>query len=320
VGKPPVIRLLQRGSADAPGPRVTPGFLEALAADPTAARPAEAKGETSGMRLAFAQWLTNPDHPLTARVIVNRIWQGHFGTGIVATADNFGTTGAAPSNPELLDWLAADFVNHGWRAKRLHKLILTSTAYRQSSRQSGQPWLEAARTIDPENAMLWRMNLRRLDAESLRDSLIAASGKLDSTAGGPPIELEMRPDGLQVVSSKEPESARWRRSVYLTSRRTYPASFLNVFDFPAIDTNCTRRVPSATPLQSLTMMNDGFVWQAAAALAGRANEDIDSAYLLTLSRKPTAGERAAAAEYLKAHPFKSFAQALLSSNEFLYVD
>ncbi|MDX1983052.1 MAG: DUF1553 domain-containing protein, partial [Bryobacteraceae bacterium] len=316
VGAPPAIRLLQRGSPDAPGPRVTPGFLEILSSQgrTDAAKPAAAHGETSGMRLAFAQWLTSADHPLTARVIVNRIWQGHFGTGIVATPDNFGTTGAPPTHQELLDYLAVDFMKNGWSAKRLHKLIMTSTAYRQSA-QRGR-----AEAIDPDNALLSRMNLRRLDAESLRDSVMAASGKLNPTAGGPPVPLEMRPDGLQVVSSKEPESAQWRRSIYLTSRRTYPVSFLGVFDYPIIDTNCARRVPSATPLQSLTMMNDGFVWQAAEALAARANGDVDMAYLLTLSRKPADEERRLAAEYLQSNPFKTFAQALLSSNEFLYID
>jgi len=317
VGAPPNIRLLQRGSADSPGPKVTPGFLSILSKpnETDAIRPPSAQGKTSGLRLAFAEWLTSPDHPLTARVIVNRIWQGHFGTGIVATPDNFGTTGASPSNQPLLDQLALDFINNGWSAKLLHKQIMTSTVYRQSSHQN-----DKANKIDPDNALLWRMNLRRLDAEALRDSVIAAAGKLDTTAGGPPIQLEMRPDGLQVVSSKEPETAKWRRSIYLTHRRTYPMSFLGVFDYPIIDANCTRRVPSATPLQALTMLNDDFVWQAAEALAKRAENNIDAAYLLTLSRKPTAAERQLAAGFLETMPFKSFAQILLSSNEFLYVD
>ncbi|MBK5290887.1 MAG: DUF1553 domain-containing protein, partial [Acidobacteriia bacterium] len=322
VGTPPNIRLLQRGSADAPGPRVTPGFPEILAGSNSAdaVKPAGTQGQTSGMRLSFAQWLTSPDHPLTPRVIVNRIWQGHFGTGIVATSDNFGTTGAAPVNQELLDYLSLDFTNNGWKAKRLHKLIMTSTAYRQSSQQPNEPRVALAQKVDPENSLLWRMNLRRLDAESLRDSVLAASGRLDTTSGGPPIQLEMRTDGLQVVSSKEPESAQRRRSIYLTSRRTYPMSFLSVFDYPIIDTNCARRVPSATPLQSLTMLNDEFIWQAAAALAKRSNEDVETAYLLTFGRKPDSGERLSAVEYLKTMPFKGLGQALLSSNEFLYID
>ena len=317
VGTPPNIRLLQRGSADAPGPRVTPGFLGILSPpeQTDATKPLAAQGKTSGLRLAFAEWLTNPDHPLTARVIVNRLWQGHFGTGIVATSDNFGKTGAPPSNQPLLDYLALDFIKNGWSAKRLHKQIMMSTAYRQASEQN-----EKANRVDPDNALLWRMNLRRLDAEALRDSVMAVAGKLDLTAGGPPIQLEMRPDGLQVVSSKEPEQAKWRRSIYLTHRRTYPMSFLGVFDYPIIDTNCTQRVPSATPLQSLTMLNDDFIWQAAEALAQRAHDDIEAAYLIALSRKPTEAEVRLANSFLKTMPFKAFAQILLISNEFLYVD
>jgi len=317
VGAPPKIRLLQRGSIDAPGPRVTPGFLEILSeAGKTDAVPSpNVQGKSSGTRLAFAEWLTDPRHPLTARVIVNRIWQGHFGTGIVATPDNFGTTGAAPSNQPLLDHLALDFIANGWSAKRLHKQIMMSAVYRQSSQQT-----EKGKAVDPDNALLWRMNLRRLDAEALRDSVISVAGKLNPEAGGPPVQLEMRPDGLQVVSTKEPESARWRRSIYLTHRRTYPMSFLGVFDYPIIDTNCTRRVPSATPLQSLTMLNDEFIWTAAEALAKRADNSVEAAYRMALARKPTAAELQLAADFLKTMPFKAFAQALLSSNEFLYVD
>ncbi|MFO0504390.1 MAG: PSD1 and planctomycete cytochrome C domain-containing protein [Acidobacteriota bacterium] len=317
TGKPPKIRLLQRGSADAPGPHVTPGYPAVLAqpgATDALGSPHK-QGETSGVRLAFAEWLTSPDHPLTARVIVNRIWQGHFGVGIVATPDNFGSTGVPPTNQPLLDYLALDFMAHGWSAKRLHKQILLSTAYRQQSLQQDQ-----GNAIDPENKLLWRMNLRRLDAETLRDAIISAAGKLNPQAGGPPVPLEMRPDGLQVVSAKEPEAAHWRRSIYLTHRRNYPMSFLGVFDYPIIDTNCTRRVPSATPLQSLTMLNDDFIAKAAEGLAKRSESNVDAAYLLTLSRPPSPAEKQLAAEFLARLPFSAFAQVLLSSNEFLYVD
>ncbi|MBS1824227.1 MAG: DUF1553 domain-containing protein [Acidobacteria bacterium] len=334
VGKQPNIRLLQRGSADAPGPRVKPGFLEVLSTNGLpidAVKPAAAQGETSGIRLAFAEWLTNPNNPLTARVIVNRVWQGHFGTGLVATSDNFGKMGAGPSNQQLLDYLAVNFMSNGWSQKKLHRLIMTSSVYRQSSR------ITKPVDSDPENKLLWRMNLRRMDAETVRDSVIAASGKLDTTQYGPPIELEMRPDGLQVVSSKEAPSAQFRRSVYLTSRRTYPIGFLGVFDYPIMDTHCARRTPSATPLQSLTMMNDEFIWNAAGELTKRAAMDVENAYLLTVARKPSQDELTTAREFLrtqedtfltaKATPeeakqkaFRSFAQALLSSNEFLYID
>lgn len=349
VGKVPSIRLLQRGSPDSPGPRVKPAFFEVLTPDQNreAQRPEETHAKSSGMRLAFAKWLTSRDNPLAARVIVNRIWQGHFGTGIVATPDNFGKMGAPPSNQELLDWLAVDFMNHGWSAKHLHKLIMKSSVYRQSARQGTDAWVAKAKINDPGNSLLWHMSLRRLDAETLRDSLLAVSGRLNASQGGPAIALEMQPDGVQVVSSKEPADARWRRSIYLTARRTYPVSFLGVFDYPIIDTNCTQRVPSATPLQSLTMMNDRFVWEAAtnvatraSALAGEgspAKANIEAAYVLTLSRKPSAPEVQAAEIYLQEQQaiyaraneppsqaarkaFANFAQMLLISNEFLYVD
>ncbi len=345
VGAPPTNRLLQRGSEATPGPKVTPGFPEVLCTGGTdAVRPNDAQGKTSGLRLAFAEWLTSRQNPLAARVVVNRIWQGHFGTGIVATSDNFGKMGSPPVNPELLDWLAVDFMDHGWSAKRLHKMIMLSSAYRQSARQGSEPWVAKAKSIDPEDRLLWRMTLHRLDAEILRDSVIAVAGKLDMKMGGEPIPLETRPDGLQVVSDKE---GQWRRSIYLTARRNYPMNFLGVFDYPMIDVNCTRRVPSATPLQSLTMMNDQFILDNAAALAARAGEmagnsasdgkKIEAVYLLAFARKPAAAEIQLGEEYLRrqqeiylsanepmakacAKSFASLAQMLLSSNEFLYID
>ena len=255
--------------------------------------------------------------------------------------------GAPPANPELLDWLAVDFMEHGWSAKRLHKMIMLSSVYRQSSRQGGEPWMAKAKLIDPENRLLWRMNLRRLEAEVIRDSVIAAAGKLDATMGGEPIELNARPDGLLVASAKDNPNAPWRRSIYLTARRNYFMNFLGVFDYPMIDTNCTRRTASATPLQSLTMMNDQFILDSAGYLASRAAEiagsgaeparKIEAAYMLALARKPTPAEIQMGEEYLQrqqeiyvkanetttqavAKSFNSLAQMLLSSNEFLYVD
>jgi mono/diheme cytochrome c family protein len=346
VGKAPTIRLLQRGSVESPGPRVTPGFPEVLSVSgkADATPPKETAGKTAGYRLAFAEWLTSRENPLTARVIVNRLWQQHFGTGIVATPDNFGKMGAPPVNQPLLDWLAVDFMEHGWSAKRLHRMIMLSTTYRQSSRQGTEAWAAKAKEVDPENRLLWRMNLRRLDAETMRDAVIATAGKLDESIGGPAIPLNMQPDGLEVVTDP---AGQWRRSVYLTARRTYPLNFLSVFDYPIIDTSCTRRTPSATPLQSLTMMNDKFILDNAARTAERvqkmAGQDapaarkIEDAYLLTFQRKPSTTEVEMGEEYLKEqqgiylnanetpqdagrHAFESLTQMLLSSNEFLYVD
>ena len=151
---------------------------------------------TSGRRLAFARWLTQPGHPLTARVMVNRLWLLHFGEGIVSTPDNFGIAGAPPSHPELLDWLATEFVARGWSVKAMHRLILTSAAYRQASRdRPGAPAHARAKQADPDNRLLWRQRMRRLEAEPLRDAMLAASGSLNGQMFGPPVPLVVRADG-----------------------------------------------------------------------------------------------------------------------------
>ena len=351
----PTIRLLQRGSVETPGPKVTPGFLTVLCGteeDCTAKPSPNRVGATQGYRLALAEWLTDPDHPLTARVVVNRIWQHHFGTGIVATPGNFGSTGSPPSHPALLDWLAVDFVKHGWKAKRLHKMIMTSAVYQQSSRRSGNPSSERAVAEDADNRLLWRMPLRRLEAEALRDSILAVAGRLDLTVGGPAVGLTARPDGLQVVSDAESANgaandAGGRRSVYLLARRTWPLTFLTAFDFPIIDTACSRRVSSATPLQSLTVMNSEFVTEnaretanRAAALAGDGSNPqdlIETTYDLLFSRKPSPEESEIALAHIESQrqlyakanatadeasdkSLANFVHMLISSNEFLYVD
>ena len=349
VGPPPATRLLQRGAVESPGPKVQPGFPEVLS-EPGATdaiRPVEAKGETSGYRLALAQWLTNPHHPLTARVAVNRIWQHHFGAGIVATPENFGKLGAGPTHPKLLDWLAAGFMKNGWKMKRLHRMIVTSTVYRQSSRQTESPAHAAAGKRDPLNKLLWRMNMRRLEAEAVRDAVIAASGKLDRTVGGPAILIEHDSSGLQSIDRDDATpNARGRRSLYVLARRNYPLNFLEVFDYPLMQTNCNRRINSATPLQSLTLMNDRFVVEHAGHLKDRVNavsenasieERIEAAYHFALSRKPTSKEMAISQGHLErqrelhrkanfslekasAKAFTSLCQMLFASNEFLYVE
>ncbi len=343
----PAIRLLQRGSVESPGPRVKPGFLSILCnpGDDCLAEPSPNRvGTTTGYRLALAEWLTDPDHPLAARVAVNRIWQHHFGTGIVATPDDFGANGSAPSHPELLDWLAVDFVKHGWRVKRLHKTIMLSAVYQQSSRRTDNPAAKRAATEDPGNRLLWRKPLRRLEAEALRDSVLAVAGRLDRSLEGPPVMLNARPDGLQVAH----KDGAHRRSVYLLARRTWPLTLMETFDFPNIDTSCIRRAPSATPLQSLTLMNSEFVLDNAGATARRAMDlvagtarDMEAltrtTYALVLAREPKReevelarahlsqqqllyGRANASAEEAFAKSAESLAHMLISSNEFLYVD
>jgi hypothetical protein len=349
-GDIPSIRLLQRGSVESPGPRVKPGFLAVLC-DPNndcTAKPSERRvGPTSGYRLALAEWLTSPGHPLTARVIVNRLWQHHFGTGIVATADNFGATGSPPSHPELLDWLAVDFVKHGWKAKRLHKMLMMSAVYQQSSLRSDNPRSERATVEDPENRLLWHMPLRRLDAEAIRDSVLATAGRLNPKMGGPPIGLSARPDGLQVIAETATEEEAARRSVYVLARRNYPLSFMAVFDFPIMENACPRRVNSASPLQSLTQMNGEFIAENSKYVARRlsgssekrmpSDDLVDKCYQLLFARKPTQPETALALDYLKSQrrlneranfsgaeamerSVHALAHMLMISNEFLYID
>ncbi|MCA9450909.1 MAG: DUF1553 domain-containing protein, partial [Candidatus Omnitrophica bacterium] len=218
VGPPPVSHVHRRGNVSAHGVLVRPGFPEILQPPTASAEAEDAMGATSGRRLALARWLTEPSHPLTARVFVNRVWHHHFGRGIVETLGNFGRSGSPPSHPELLDWLAVDFVEHGWNIKRLHRRIMLSTAYRQSSRAS-ESELAAARNIDPDNRLLWRMNLRRLEAEIVRDSMLAVSGSLDRTAGGPPVEITNPSDGLSRPKLEPTPTSPYRRSVYLFARR-----------------------------------------------------------------------------------------------------
>ena len=350
LGKPPKIHVLRRGNYETPGAEVQPGFFSVLSepGKSDAVKPAETQGETSGRRLALAQWLTDRNHPLTARVMVNRIWMHHFGKGIVATPENFGRTGTPPTHPELLDWLAVDFMDNGWRMKRLHKMLMTSSVYRQSSRRSSESKESPGERVDSSNELLWRMNLRRQEAESVRDSILAVSGKLDTTLGGPPVHLEGSLDGLVTASEKQPDTnGQWRRSLYLMARRNYSLSLLDVFDFPVMALNCTRRINSATPLQSLTLLNSEFVMQRSIDFAGRVSKlagsesqpqkKVETAFLLALGREASVEEIRWSMEHLEKQKLRylelkssaqessdkalaSLCQMLLGTNEFLYLD
>src|SRR5262249_17774550 len=267
---------------------------------------------------------------------VNRVWQRYFGEGIVATSDNFGHLGAGPTHPELLDWLAVEFVESGWKMKALHKLIVMSSVYRQSpiADFTNPP------SVDPGNQLLWRQRLRRLESEIIRDAVLTAAGTLDRTPGGPPVPIEPHDDGLVVVQMKGmPPTAVYRRSLYLFARRNYNMTLLNVFDQPVMATNCTRRIASAVPLQSLTLLNDAFMLELAdrfaervAAVGPSRERRIEAAFRIALARNPTTKETAAALELLEktekrytGQPqpeMKALAKLchmLLCTNEFLYV-
>ncbi len=299
--------VLRRGEAKNPAARVEPrppGILLACMAgsafDPVAITPTP---KTTGRRLALAGWLTRPDNPLTARVIVNRLWQDHFGRGIVATPSDFGVRGDPPTHPELLDWLATELVAGGWKLKPIHRLMVTSAAYRQAS--TAPPEIAARQaTEDPENSFFWRMNRRRLEAESLRDAMLAASGELNPRPGGPgvlvPIEKEVEDlifTEAEVVDlwPEDPDPAEHRRrSLYLFRKRNVRYPMFDAFDAPDTQSACPKRMVSTHPLQALTLLNSDFAADRARALAGRIFREAEGtdaarvahAYAVVLGRGP----------------------------------
>ena len=333
-GDPSPTYILRRGEHTKPGRLVGPGVPSALTdgKTPFVAEPPFPNGTPkTGRRLALARWLTQPEHPLTARVMVNRIWHHHFGSGLVATLENFGVKGEPPSHPELLDWLAVEFVKQGWSMKEIHRLMMNSRTYRQSSRITDER-LEQ----DPENRLLSRMPLRRMDAEALRDSLLFVSGKLDETPGGVPDGVTVNREGL--VEANPTENGGWRRSVYLQYRRTEIPTMMDTFDYPEMGPNCVSRSVSIVSPQSLMLMNNDRVRGLAAALANRVEEEspgdlgekVDAVYSLALSRPPTGEERRLGIETLKKlqdawpdqpkGPLEAFCHTILNSAAFIYLD
>jgi hypothetical protein len=321
-------QLLRRGDYTTPGKEVAPGVLAVLATARPFTWTAPAKdAKTSGRRLAFAEWLTQPDHPLTARVLVNRLWLLHFGEGIVATPDNFGNKGARPSHPELLDWLATEFLARGWSIKAMHRLILTSSAYRQSSAITAE-----GKRVDPENRLLWRQRLRRMEAEVLRDSILSVAGNLLPAMYGTPDVMHR--DGDEVVASG---AAGYRRSIYLQVRRSQPLTLLQVFDQPVMETNCTRRGVSTVASQALTLLNSQFMVNEANLFAGRVLKEgeenpTDYAVRLAFGRPATVREQVRLKAFVAEQSAKykhgdvhrralaDLCHMLLSANEFAYVD
>ncbi len=302
VSPSPESRLLYRGDAQLPGPKVTPSTPRMIPTSTPYTIPETTNEQpTSYRRLNFAKWLTADDHPLTARVFVNRIWMQHFGEGIVRTVDDFGWAGDSPTHPELLDWLAVEFQESGWDIKNLHRLILNSRAYRQQSAMD-TPESEGAATLDPTNKLIWKQNLRRLEGEALRDSLLATAGVLDPHMFGPAIGVAEQPDGEYRVA--EDTFAR-RRSIYILARRMTPLSFLRLFDQPVMETNCSRRAQSTVSLQMLAVLNSRLVETSSSGLADRATRESNDnpgvrAFELALARSPDANEVIAINEFLAA--------------------
>jgi len=338
-----------------PGPRVAPGAPSALSEGLVPYQVIEPPWDSSGRRLALARWLIQPNHPLTGRVMVNRIWQDHFGTGLVATPGNFGETGMRPSHPELLDWLATEFVRQGWSLKAMHRLIMTSTVYRQSSRVDS-----LRHEADPENILLSRFPLRRMDAETIRDSILHVAGRLVTTQFGPADEMEVKPSG-EVVSKGTP--AGCRRSVYTLQPRPKwsgtksPPTLLETFDVLPLRPNCLKRPHSTVSSQALQLMNSHLVRENSRYFANRVldatgvdpEKQIERVYLIALSRLPSEEEKSVSGETLRdfnrywlehleqeaptastadvsnsnraqQHALATFCHVILNSPEFTYVD
>ncbi|MBI1917859.1 MAG: PSD1 domain-containing protein [Planctomycetes bacterium] len=301
-GDPSPTYIYRKGDPQKPGRMVGPGVPSVLTdgRTPFVVKLPWPGAKKTGRRLALAQWLVRPDHPLTARVMVNRIWKHHFGQGLVSTLDNFGHTGTRPTHPELLDWLAREFIRGAsggcqppgaWSMKAMHRLLMTSAVYRQSSPRT--PDLEKR---DPENRLLGRMPLQRMQAEVLYDALLQVGDRLDPRLFDPPAPVEVRPDGLVTPMGTE---RGWRRSVYVLQRRKEVPTLLESFDFPQMTPNCIKRTHTTVASQALNMMNDALVQQLAGAFARRVAREagadptrrIERAYWIALSRPPTTEER-----------------------------
>ncbi len=270
--QPQVTHILGRGSAAAPGEEVQPGFLSVLGFDPPQAITPSPDGLSSGRRTVLARWIADAKNPLTARVMVNRIWQFHFGRGLVPTASDFGLQGDEPTHPELLDWLARDFVDGGWRMKRLHKLIMLSNAYQMSSQLDPR-----AEEKDPLNHLLWRFNMRRLQAEEIRDSILAVTGNLNrESMFGPSVYSQIPAEVLAGQSQpgagwgNSPPDQRFRRSIYIHVKRSLLTPVLAAFDYPEPDFTCPMHFVSTQPTQSLGMLNGDFINQQAADFRANA--------------------------------------------------
>jgi hypothetical protein len=310
-----------------------PGFLSALDPNPAAiVQPAHQR--TKGRRLALANWIVSPDNPLTARVLVNRLWQQHFGRGLVFTPNDFGLAGGRPTHPELLDYLARDLVARGWSIKQMHRLIVTSAAYRQSSRR--QPG-----DADPDNLMLGRQTLRRLSAEQLRDALLSCAGLMVPATGGAPVWPELPPEILQANPAflddnatrtkgwyPSPAAVQHVRSVYLVQKRTVKVPFLETFDLPENLISCARRTTSIVAPQALSLLNSRLAVDTGQGLAARvklaAGEDRDrqvrEAFRLTLARAPQQDEMEACRVLLEQRSLPELCRVLFNLNEFIFID
>ena len=323
----PEVRMQRRGNPEAEfGDPLAPGALSALAMlDPDFGKRDSTESER---RKALAEWITHPENPLTARVIVNRLWHWHFGQGIVDTPSDFGLGGGRPSHPELLDWLAAELIRRDWSIKGMHRLILLSETYRQvSTHPGGDPRV----AVDAGNRFLWRQNFRRIEAEAVRDTILAVSGKLNPERGGPGFEdfkyTEAYAPIYEYVTADEP--SLWRRSIYRYIVRTTPDRFLTTLDCPDPANFTPKRLTTTTPLQSLALYNNEFMLKQAQYFAERLEAEagvddvttqIDRAFWHAFGRSPNPEEARMGLEITKSQGLFAFCRSLFNANEFVYVD
>ena len=344
-GDLPVSRVFSRGDPETPRDAVEPAPLRVLRRD-VALPENEASRPTTGRRLSYARQLTDGRHPTAARVFVNRLWLHHLGRGIVATPGDFGIAGEQPSHPELLDWLANELVEHGWDQKRLHRMIVSSATYRQRSQR--RPELDR---VDPENALGGRANLRRLEAEAIRDALLAVAGNLDTSLGGPSIPVTVNSEGKAVIGVQkmrdglpvgvdEEGADGLRRSAFIEVQRRLPLNMLATFDQPAMTPNCAQRRPTTVATQALWFLNDAAMVRHAGVLAKRLltksrdrRQQLGQLYLRLFGQLPSSAELRRCEDFLTKQEslfagdpdssqkaLASLCQVLLASNRFLYVD
>ena len=328
----PTTHILQRGDYRTEGDSVQPGIISVL--DPNPARiESPANKHSTGRRLALANWIASPENSLTARVLVNRVWQTHFGPALVATPNDFGLAGARPTHPELLDWLARDFVANGWSLKKLHRLIVTSAVYRQASANWRRP---AAAGL-----LYARQDLRRLTAEQLRDAMLSVAGSLGAKTDGAPVWPDLPSEVLQsnpaVLDDNAEHTKGWypspvteqtARSVFLVQKRGVAVPFLETFDLPGNSTSCPRRNRSTVAPQALSLLNSPLAVEAAKRFAERVARDagddpkaqVERAFSLALQREPADDELAACLRLLKSRSLVELCRVCLNLNEFIYLD
>ncbi len=313
-GSAPFSHVLQRGDVRKPGARVTPDVPHALRTVLAAAKKPDKPNEPPLLnRLHLARWMTHPEHPLTARVIVNRLWQHHFGRGLVATPNDFGLRGEPPSHPELLDFLAAELIKNGWSLKHLHRMMVLSSTYQQDSRADNP----RAQKLDPDNRLLWHMNRQRLGAESIRDSILAVAGTLNRQVGGPMVRIPLEPEVYDLIFTEGEPDGLWpvtpdpkqhtRRSLYLFAKRNVRQPLLEAFDQPDTLTSCPVRPVSTFAPQALILLNGPLTQQQSQAFAVRLlretgpglKDRIERAYRLALARPPRPEEMQQAVTFLE---------------------